>query len=94
LQSIFIKTSAWYILAFLFAAGHEERNASVSFSMERNEYPAKATTPNFSNLLRIIPQSMSVQKVALITAGSAGLGAQIARVFAPDFRVVCDPSSH
>lgn len=31
---------------------------------------------------------MSVQKVALITAGSAGLGAQIARVFAPDFRVV------
>jgi len=37
---------------------------------------------------------MSVQKVALITASSAGLGAQIARVFAPDFRVVCDPSSH
>jgi NAD(P)-dependent dehydrogenase (short-subunit alcohol dehydrogenase family) len=31
---------------------------------------------------------MSVQKVALITAGSAGLGAQIARVFAPDFRIV------
>ena len=31
---------------------------------------------------------MSVQKVALITASSAGLGAQIARVFAPDFRVV------
>lgn len=31
---------------------------------------------------------MTTQKVALITAGSAGLGAQIARVFAPDFRVV------
>lgn len=27
-------------------------------------------------------------KVALITAGSAGLGAQIARVLAPDFRIV------
>lgn len=31
---------------------------------------------------------MSVQKVALITASSAGLGAQVARVLAPDFRVV------
>ncbi|EOD48536.1 Short chain protein [Neofusicoccum parvum] len=31
---------------------------------------------------------MAAQKVALITAGTAGLGAQIARVFAPDFRVV------
>jgi hypothetical protein len=30
------------------------------------------------------------QKVALITAGSAGLGAQIARVLAPDFRLVCE----
>jgi len=30
----------------------------------------------------------AIQKVALITAGSAGLGAQIARVLAPDFRVV------
>ncbi|PPJ57979.1 hypothetical protein CBER1_11471 [Cercospora berteroae] len=30
---------------------------------------------------------MSAQKVALITAGTAGLGAQIARVLAPDFRV-------
>ena len=28
-------------------------------------------------------------KVVLITAGTAGLGAQIARAFAPDFRVVC-----
>ena len=28
------------------------------------------------------------QRVALITAGSAGLGAQIARCLAPDFRVV------
>jgi NAD(P)-dependent dehydrogenase (short-subunit alcohol dehydrogenase family) len=28
------------------------------------------------------------QRVALVTAGSAGLGAQIARVLAPDFRVV------
>jgi len=28
------------------------------------------------------------EKVALITAGSAGLGAQIARVLASDFRVV------
>ncbi|KAF2195347.1 oxidoreductase ucpA [Zopfia rhizophila CBS 207.26] len=37
---------------------------------------------------------MSVQKVALITAGSAGLGAQIARVFAPDFRVVINYSSN
>lgn len=31
---------------------------------------------------------MATQKVALITAGTAGLGAQIARTFAPDFRVV------
>lgn len=31
---------------------------------------------------------MAAVKVALITASSAGLGAQIARVFAPDFRVV------
>jgi len=31
----------------------------------------------------------ATQRVALITAGSAGLGAQIARVLAPDFRVVC-----
>ena len=30
---------------------------------------------------------MAATKVALITASSAGLGAQIARVFAPDFRV-------
>jgi hypothetical protein len=32
---------------------------------------------------------MATTKVALITASSAGLGAQIARSFAPDFRVVC-----
>jgi NAD(P)-dependent dehydrogenase (short-subunit alcohol dehydrogenase family) len=31
---------------------------------------------------------MAFQKVALITAGTAGLGAQVARVLAPDFRVV------
>ncbi|KAH7064734.1 hypothetical protein B0J12DRAFT_693159 [Macrophomina phaseolina] len=31
---------------------------------------------------------MAAHKVVLITAGSAGLGAQIARTFAPDFRVV------
>ncbi|TKA30422.1 hypothetical protein B0A50_02649 [Salinomyces thailandicus] len=31
---------------------------------------------------------MATQKVALITAGTAGLGAQIARVLAPDFRIV------
>ncbi|KAF2240842.1 oxidoreductase ucpA [Trematosphaeria pertusa] len=37
---------------------------------------------------------MSVQKVALITASSAGLGAQIARVFAPDFRVVINYASN
>ncbi|CAK4031701.1 Granaticin polyketide synthase ketoacyl reductase 2 [Lecanosticta acicola] len=30
---------------------------------------------------------MSAQKVALITAGTAGLGAQIARTLAPDFRI-------
>jgi NAD(P)-dependent dehydrogenase (short-subunit alcohol dehydrogenase family) len=35
---------------------------------------------------------MATQKVALITAGTAGLGAAIARVLAPDFRVV--RSSH
>jgi NAD(P)-dependent dehydrogenase (short-subunit alcohol dehydrogenase family) len=32
---------------------------------------------------------MAFQRVALITAGTAGLGAQVARVLAPDFRVVC-----
>ncbi|KAF2759997.1 NAD(P)-binding protein [Pseudovirgaria hyperparasitica] len=32
--------------------------------------------------------TMSIQKVALITAGTAGLGAAVARVLAPDFRVV------
>ncbi|ORY16046.1 oxidoreductase ucpA [Clohesyomyces aquaticus] len=37
---------------------------------------------------------MSVQKVALITASSAGLGAQIARVFAPDYRVVINYSTN
>ncbi|KAF3035765.1 hypothetical protein E8E11_005392 [Didymella keratinophila] len=37
---------------------------------------------------------MAVTKVALITASSAGLGAQIARVFAPDFRVVINYSSN
>ncbi|KAF2477869.1 oxidoreductase ucpA [Lindgomyces ingoldianus] len=37
---------------------------------------------------------MPAQKVALITASSAGLGAQIARVFAPDFRVVINYSSN
>jgi len=31
---------------------------------------------------------MSIQKVALITASSAGLGAQVARALAPDFRIV------
>ncbi|TKA50021.1 hypothetical protein B0A49_12310, partial [Cryomyces minteri] len=31
---------------------------------------------------------MAAQRVALITAGTAGLGAQVARVLAPDFRVV------
>jgi hypothetical protein len=36
---------------------------------------------------------MSVQKVALVTASSAGLGAQVARVLAPDFRVVSTPPS-
>lgn len=33
-----------------------ERNASVSFPTQRNEYSAKATTLNFSNLLHIIPR--------------------------------------
>ncbi|KKY28337.1 putative oxidoreductase ucpa [Diplodia seriata] len=37
---------------------------------------------------------MAAQKVVLITAGSAGLGAQIARVFAPDFRVVINYSNN
>jgi NAD(P)-dependent dehydrogenase (short-subunit alcohol dehydrogenase family) len=32
----------------------------------------------------------AVQKVALITAGTAGLGAQVARALAPDFRVVSE----
>ena len=31
---------------------------------------------------------MAFQRVALITAGTAGLGAEIARKLAPDFRVV------
>lgn len=33
----------------------------------------------------------AAQKVALITAGTAGLGAQIARALAPDFRLVSEP---
>ncbi|EOA85131.1 uncharacterized protein SETTUDRAFT_42278 [Exserohilum turcica Et28A] len=37
---------------------------------------------------------MAAAKVALITASSAGLGAQIARVLAPDFRVVINYSSN
>ncbi|KAL1593961.1 hypothetical protein SLS60_010695 [Paraconiothyrium brasiliense] len=37
---------------------------------------------------------MSVQKVALITASSAGLGAQVARVLAPDFRIVINYASN
>jgi len=38
--------------------------------------------------------SSSVQKVVLITASSAGLGAQIARVMAPDWRVVINYASN
>ncbi|KAL1310752.1 hypothetical protein AAFC00_001004 [Neodothiora populina] len=34
------------------------------------------------------------QKVALVTAGTAGLGAQIARTFAPDYRVVINYNSN
>ncbi|KAK3207903.1 hypothetical protein GRF29_96g806175 [Pseudopithomyces chartarum] len=37
---------------------------------------------------------MVVQRVALITASSAGLGAQVARVLAPDFRVVVNYASN
>ncbi|EMD94933.1 hypothetical protein COCC4DRAFT_146864 [Bipolaris maydis ATCC 48331] len=37
---------------------------------------------------------MAATKVALITASSAGLGAQIARALAPDFRVVINYSSN
>jgi NAD(P)-dependent dehydrogenase (short-subunit alcohol dehydrogenase family) len=37
---------------------------------------------------------MTATKVALITASSAGLGAQIARVFAADFRVVGSAEAH
>ncbi|KAH6643920.1 oxidoreductase ucpA [Boeremia exigua] len=37
---------------------------------------------------------MAATKVALITASSAGLGAQIARAFAPDFRVVINYASN
>ena len=33
---------------------------------------------------------MAFQRVALITAGTAGLGAEVARKLAPDFRVVSD----
>lgn len=44
-------------------------------------------TYSTSNINRI--NMAAIQKVALITAGSAGLGAQIARVLAPDFRLVC-----
>lgn len=42
------------------------------------------TLPSFPKL-----SVMAAQKVALVTAGTAGLGAQIARTLAPDFRVVC-----
>ena len=46
-------------------------------------------------ILKRIPFARSftmaaVQKVALITAGTAGLGAQIARALAPDFRLVSE----
>ncbi|KAL7770927.1 hypothetical protein CFE70_000866 [Pyrenophora teres f. teres 0-1] len=37
---------------------------------------------------------MAATKVALITASSAGLGAQIARAFAPDYRVVINYASN
>ena len=40
-------------------------------------------------LFTVVASKMAFQKVALITAGTAGLGAQIARALAPDFRVVC-----
>jgi NAD(P)-dependent dehydrogenase (short-subunit alcohol dehydrogenase family) len=40
------------------------------------------------------PPRMAPTKVVLITASSAGLGAQIARSFAPDFRVVINYSSN
>ena len=51
-------------------------------------------TDSFLTLILITVQSFftmaSVQKVALITAGTAGLGAQIARALAPDFRLVSE----
>ena len=51
----------------------------------RNQY---LTFETFETFEKNISSAMAATKVALITASSAGLGAQIARVFAPDFRVV------
>ena len=54
----------------------------------------KQLTVSLLTLILITVQSSlsmaSVQKVALITAGTAGLGAQIARALAPDFRLVSE----
>jgi hypothetical protein len=59
--------------------------------IQQPEYTAQLPSSSTGQYLsRTISPSpiMSVQKVALITASSAGLGAQVARVLAPDFRVV------
>jgi NAD(P)-dependent dehydrogenase (short-subunit alcohol dehydrogenase family) len=36
----------------------------------------------------LVEPKAASERVALVTAGSAGLGAQIVRTLAPDFRVV------
>lgn len=45
------------------------------------------SAPAMSTEQLLDPEAMP-EKVALVTAGSAGLGAQIVRALAPDFRVV------
>lgn len=73
----------------MWGACHVDNKQKVSKVLElSNLLQARYLTPDIQ---RDQTDTMAATKVALITASSAGLGAQIARVFAPDFRVVRRP---
>jgi len=66
----------------------EPRVHPAVIHMEQLLSATNSIIPLYYRLLILTSFTMATTKVALITASSAGLGAQIARVFAPDFRVV------
>jgi len=67
----------------------------IAIAKSTQHHCLSAEQTHLSPLTVLNSIKMSIQKVALITASSAGLGAQVARVLAPDFRVVSTiPSVH